>query len=166
MLGIHGLDSFGLLHALIGVAALALGLAAVVPTKGTRQHRYIGRAYVASMMLLNLTGLAIYDLTGRFGPFHVAAIVSLATVAAGFMSALAHVGNTQWTTMHGIFMSWSYVGLLAALISEIAVRVPGVRFGLGVTVTTAVVVAGGAALIHIRVPRIAERLTRRQPPHA
>ena len=51
-------------------------------------------------------------------------------------------------------MCWSYVGLVAAFVSEVAVRVPGVGFGYVVVVATAVVVAGGAVLIYRRVPRL------------
>jgi hypothetical protein len=51
-------------------------------------------------------------------------------------------------------MCWSYVGLVAAFVSEVAVRVPGVGFGYPVIVATAVVVAGGGVLIYWRVPRI------------
>ena len=49
---------------------------------------------------------------------------------------------------------WSYVGLLAAFVSEVAVRVPRVGFGSAVVVATVGIIAGGAILIHTRVPRI------------
>ncbi len=158
MLGIRGLDGFGLVHALLGIAALILGLVVVLRRKGTRVHRRIGQAYLLSMIFLNVTGLMIYDLYGRFGPFHVAAAISLATVGAGFAPVYLRRPRTGWMAVHGIFMGWSYVGLLAAFISEIATRVPGVRFGTGVTVATALVMAGGALLIHTRVPKIASKL--------
>jgi hypothetical protein len=65
--------------------------------------------------------------------------------------------------IHANFMGWSYVGLLAAFISEIATRVPGVRFGPAVMVTTALVMAGGAILIHTRVPKIVSTLAKGRP---
>jgi uncharacterized membrane protein len=153
MFGIRGLDSFGLVHALLGVSALIFGLAVLLRRKGTRVHRRIGQAYVLSMLLLNTTGLMIYDLYGRFGPFHVASIISLATVGAGFVPVYLRRPRAAWMPLHATFMCWSYVGLLAAFVSEVAVRVPGVGFGSAVIAATVVVVAGGAILIHTRVPR-------------
>ena len=83
MFGIRGLDAFGLVHSLLGVAALLLGLAVLLRRKGTPVHRRIGQAYVVSMLFLNVTALMIYDLSGRFGPFHIASLISLITVGAG-----------------------------------------------------------------------------------
>jgi hypothetical protein len=40
------------------------------------------------MLFLNLTALSIYHLFGRFGPFHVASVISLATICAGFVPAV------------------------------------------------------------------------------
>jgi uncharacterized membrane protein len=154
MLGIPGLDPFGFAHALIGVTALILGLALLVRRKGTPVHRRIGLGYVLSMLLLNATALMIYDLYGRFGPFHVASVISLATVAAGFVPVYLRRPRAAWMELHATFMCWSYVGLVAAFISEIAVRVPGIGFGPAVIATTLGVVAGGALLIHTRVPKI------------
>ena len=154
MLGIRGLDPFGLVHSLLGVSALVLGLAVVLLRKGTRVHRRMGQGYVLSMVLLNATGLMIYDLYGRVGPFHVASAISLATVGAGFVPVYLHIPRAAWIRLHATFMCWSYVGLLAAFVSEIAVRVPGVGFGPAVIAATVLVVTGGAVLIHTQVPRI------------
>jgi uncharacterized membrane protein len=159
MLGIRGLDPLGLVHALLGVAALILGIAQLLRRKGTPLHRRVGQAYVLSMALLNATALMIYDLDGRFGPFHVASLVSLATVAAGFVPVYLRRPRDAWMHLHAYFMCWSYVGLLAAFVSEVAVRVPGVGFGAAVFVATAVVMASGAVLIHTRVPSILGALT-------
>jgi uncharacterized membrane protein len=154
MAGIRGLDPLGLVHALLGVAALILGVVQLLRRKGTPLHRRVGQAYVLSMLLLNATALMIYDLYGRFGPFHVAALVSVATVAAGFVPVYLRRPREAWIHLHAYFMCWSYVGLFGAFVSEVAVRVPGVGFGAAVFVATAIVVAGGAVLIHTRVPSI------------
>jgi predicted membrane protein DUF2306 len=106
------------------------------------------------MILLNATALMIYDLYGRFGPFHVASVISLATVGAGFVPVYLRRPPSAWVQLHATFMCWSYVGLLAAFVAEVAVRVPGVGFSSAVIVATVLVVAGGAVLIHTRVPRI------------
>ena len=162
MFGVPGLDPLGAAHSFFGVAALVLGLAVVFRRKGTHTHRRMGQAYVLAMLLLNVTALTIYDLYGRFGPFHVAALISLATIVAGYIAVYKRRPQRAWVSVHAIFMAWSYVGLLAAFIAEIAVRVPGVRFGPGVMVTTVLVTAGGAILIHTRVPRIVSGLVKNQ----
>lgn len=162
MFGIRGLDAFGLIHTLLGIAALLLGLAVVLQQKGTRVHRRIGQGYVLSMLLLNATALMIYDLYGRFGPFHVASVVSLATLGAGFVPVYFH-RPTGWMPLHAMFMCWSYAGLVAAFLAEIATRVPGVRFGSGVAAATALVLVGGAILIHTRVPRILAAFVQARP---
>ena len=57
-----------------------IGAGAVVLTnsKGTRWHRTFGHVYATSMVGLIVTAFSIYNLTGNFGPFHVAAAVSTA----------------------------------------------------------------------------------------
>jgi uncharacterized membrane protein len=160
MFGIRGLDPFGLVHALLGVAALILGLAVLARRKGTRVHRRIGQGYVLSMLSLNVTAVMIYDLYGRFGPFHVASVISLATIGAGFVPVYFRRPRVAWMELHATFMCWSYVGLLAAFVSEVAVRVPGIGFGSAVIAATVIIVAGGAILIHTRVPRIVAALTK------
>lgn len=154
MLGIPGLDGLGLVHSLFGIAALLLGLLVLLCRKGTRVHRRIGQGYVLAMVLLNATALMIYDLYGRFGPFHIAALVSLATVVGGFIPAYFRRPGAAWMRHHATAMCWSYIGLLAAFVSELATRVPGVRFGWGVVAATIGVVAVGAVLVRTRLPRI------------
>jgi uncharacterized membrane protein len=164
MFGVRGLDGFGLVHAAIGILALLLGLAVILLGKGTRLHRKVGFAYLMAMAALNVTALWIFDLTGRFGGFHIAAIISLATILAGYLPVVFRRPR-QWMPVHGIFMGWSYVGLVAAFLSEIAVRVPGVGFSTGLITTTIMAIGGGALLIHTRVPVIARRISSRAVEH-
>jgi uncharacterized membrane protein len=157
MFGIRGLDSLGLVHAAFGVSALLLGIGVLALQKGTRLHRQIGHLYAANMLLLNGTALLIYDLYGRFGPFHIAALGSLATLGAGLLPVLLRrPGN--WMERHADFMCWSYVGLVAAFIAEIAVRIPRMRFGPAAFGATIVGIALGARVIQTRVPQIVARL--------
>ena len=64
------MDVSGTLHYGSALAALALGAAVALARKGTRSHRWLGRAYLAAMLLLNFSALTIYDLFGGFGVFH------------------------------------------------------------------------------------------------
>src|SRR5688572_32746545 len=115
--------SLGWTHTIAALAALVAGVAVLLTRKGTRRHRQLGWTYVVSMLLLNGTALLIYRLFGRFGPFHVGAVCSLVTVVAGTAAALgARRARARGNAMeraralerHYEWMTWSYVGLVAA----------------------------------------------------
>jgi uncharacterized membrane protein len=159
--------SIGLTHTAAAVTALAAGAAVLLTRKGTRRHRQLGWSYVVSMLLLNGTALLIYRLFGRFGPFHVGAVFSLVTVVAGAATALGArrararrdaVGRARALERHYQWMTWSYVGLVAAAVSEVATRMPvlrprpgqGLAFGITVAAATLLVVRVGAQLIRRR----------------
>jgi uncharacterized membrane protein len=164
MFGIRGLTGLGLIHAAFGVSARALGLTMLLQPKGTQRHRRIGQGYVLAMLFLNLTALSIYHLFGRFGPFHVASMISLATICAGFVPVFARRPRIDWMDLHAHFMCWSYVGLVAAFLAEVGVRTPGLHFGLAVIVATVVTIAIGAVVIFRQVPKILARFARRETP--
>jgi uncharacterized membrane protein len=159
--------SLGWIHTIAASTALVAGAAVLLTRKGTRRHRQVGWVYVASMLLLNGTALLIYRLFGRFGPFHVGAIFSFVTVVAGTAAALGArrararrdpVARARALERHYQWMTWSYVGLAAAAVSEIATRMPALRprpghgmaFGITVAVATLLVIGVGAQLIRRR----------------
>jgi uncharacterized membrane protein len=159
--------SLGWTHTLAAVTALVAGAAVLLTRKGTRRHRQFGWTYVVSMILLNVTALLIYRLFGRFGPFHVGAVFSFITVVAGTAAALGArrsrtrgdaVQRARALERHYQWMTWSYVGLAAAAVSEIATRMPALRprpgqqmaFGITVALATVLVVGIGAQLIRRR----------------
>lgn len=154
MFGIPGLDPFGAVHAALGLAAIVLGVGVGLLGKGSRVHRRVGLVYALCLLLLNATALSIYDLFGRWGPFHNLAIVSLVTLLAGVLAVWLKRPRGRWMNLHGICMSWSYAGVVAALFSEIGARIPGVGLAAGVLIPSALVTAVAAVLIHTRVPRI------------
>ncbi|MGH7476290.1 MAG: DUF2306 domain-containing protein, partial [Longimicrobiales bacterium] len=144
------MDGLGLAHTLLACTALVLGGAVVLRRKGDRFHRTLGHLYVSSMLGVNVTALAIYDLYGRFGPFHGAALLSLATLLAGLLPVLLRRPRANWFELHATFMSWSYVGLLSAATAEAAVRLPAAPFWPAVIGATSLVTLTGALLIHGR----------------
>ena len=77
----------GFAHLLTALAAILFGTLVIAARKGTPCHSWMGRAYFLSMLALNATALAIYELFGRFGPFHWMALASLATLLAGYLAA-------------------------------------------------------------------------------
>jgi uncharacterized membrane protein len=143
------MNALGLFHTACALVALGSGAVVLRRRKGTRGHRRIGWVYVASMLLLNGTALMIYRLFGGFGPFHVAAVFSLVTVLAGIVPAVRR-RPANWLDHHYQWMTWSYVGLCAATVSEVATRMPGFRFWWAVVFGTLAVVGVGGMLIRRR----------------
>jgi hypothetical protein len=76
------------------------------------------------MSVVNLTALCIYRLTGRFNLFHALAIVILVMVAIGLAQVAGRRRPRRWAWRHYQYMSWSYVGLLAATSNEAFIRTP------------------------------------------
>ena len=104
-----------------------MGLFVTVANKGTAVHRRAGWIHAASMLGVNVTALMLYQLTGRFGPFHAAAVFSLLTLVAGVVPARRRNGP-QWVGRHAYWMSGSYVGLVAAAAAETLTRIPTTPF--------------------------------------
>ena len=107
------------------------------------------------MVLMNVTALSIYDLFGGFGPFHWLALLSLVTTLTGFVPAWLRRPD-RWLDIHARCMSWSYPGLMAAFVSEIGARVPGVGFVAGVVWPGTIVMVIATCLIYGRLPRVLE----------
>lgn len=153
------MDWLGLLHLTLALAAIGAGAAVALARKGTRRHRYLGRAYALSMLGVVVTAFLIYDLFGGFGPFHFAAVVSLITVVMGWIPARRRRPRA-WMEHHAYWMSWSYVGLLAAAAAEVLSRIPDTPFWGMVLAASGAVVALGAVVIRRRVPSILAGLWR------
>jgi uncharacterized membrane protein len=147
------LSTLGAAHLTSAFVALALGAVVVLERKGTSSHRMMGAGYVLAMAFVNLTALGLYRLTGRFGPFHLLALVSLATVVWGVLAVLRR--REDWLHSHYYSMAWSYVGLLAAACAESVLRVPILAapinssaraIGLGVAIAVVFTVLGALVL--------------------
>jgi uncharacterized membrane protein len=140
-----------IVHVGTGLLALASGAIVFFNNKGTPLHRRMGYVYVFAMIALNVTALMIYRLFGKFGPFHVLAILSLITIVVGFIPAYRKQPRATWMHKHFRWMCGSYVGLAAATASEIIVRVPPAGFiqtrtmffGLIIAASMAIGIAGG-----------------------
>lgn len=144
----------GLIHVLAALVAIGAGAVVVCMPKGTRRHRWTGRFYLGSMLIMNLTALANYELYGRFGPFHWMVLVSLLTLAGGYAAARRRAPG--WTLRHGYLMGGSYVGLMAAAVAEVVSRVPGWPFGPSVTISSLVTIALGLWILFRTVPKVAQ----------
>lgn len=135
------------LHIGTAVSALIFGLCVFIARKGTRLHKQFGYAYFFNMLVLNISALFIYWLSGDFGPFHGAALASLFTLIAGFIPAYFRLPHGRWLELHYEFMNWSYVGLVAAAVSEATTRLPSAPFWPAVFAGTLTVFLVGGVLI-------------------
>jgi len=111
-----------LLATLLAVA-LAAGAVIFFRPKTGPIHRRLGYLSAASMLTVNLTALLIYRLTGRFNFLHGFALISLTGVILGLRHAVTRRPRETWLLSHYYWMSWSYAGLLAALVAESGTRV-------------------------------------------
>lgn len=159
----------GLVHTLAALLAVLTGAIVFLRPKSGPVHRCLGYIYVLSMVTVIVSSFAIYRLTGRFNFLHGAAIVSAITVSLGFKYALLRKPSGVWQMKHFYWMSWSFIGLLAALMAETATRIgmPLVAAKLGrsyltgfwcmVGLVTFVVVLIGRHLVAKHTPSAAPR---------
>lgn len=157
---------FATFHLIAACTALIAGLCLFFARKGTRLHKQFGYVYFLNMLGLNISALFIYRLTGHFGPFHGAALVSLLTLLAGFIPAFMHLPQGRWLELHYEFMNWSYVGLVAAGVSEAATRLPSAPFWPAVAAGTMVVFIIGGVLIARGRARYRFETMMKQSPHS
>jgi uncharacterized membrane protein len=141
------------LHVAAAISALVLGTVVVSTRKGTPRHRVMGSCYVIAILLTNIVALTVTRSTGGFGPFHVLALVSLCTVAAGIVPMWLFPRSAAVIAAHGITMGFSYVGLIAAGLSQAVAHLIPAQSGAGVVATSVVTFAAGAALIFRLIPR-------------
>jgi len=118
----------GYLHIICSSFALVFGTLVLFMRKGTRSHKRIGYLYVACMIGLLLSSFMIYGLYHRFGPFHVASVISTIVLGLGMIPILTKRPLESWKFMHFNYMYWSVIGLYMALIAELLTRIPGTPF--------------------------------------
>ncbi|HEX4269998.1 MAG TPA: DUF2306 domain-containing protein [Rhizomicrobium sp.] len=134
------------MHVIAALTALASGLFVTLWHKGRALHRLIGLLFAFAMLVTNISALTIYHLTGHFGLFHVLALLSLAYTLGGL--ALPVLRPQGWLAMHVRWMSWSYLGLLAATLNETLVRLPILHVNTPSRIYTAgALIAAGIAVI-------------------
>lgn len=175
------MSPLGGFHLAAAVVALAAGAFVLLSgPKGGRMHKRVGWLYLAAMLALNGSALLIYRLFRGFGPFHVAALVSLFSIlTGGALAILARRARQRGererrahlVAGHYRAIAWSYIGLLAALVSETATRlniarpaaVPGREFAMAVAIATLAVVSVGAYLLRSRRDRLLAPFAYRPP---
>ena len=99
----------GSLHVAAAVLALIVAAIVLVRPKGTPAHMRLGRVYAVLLVLVDAFALLTYR--NGIGPFHLLAVISLATLTAGVVWSPRRRGSRQ---THGILMIWSVCGLVGA----------------------------------------------------
>ena len=149
--------TLGTAHLGLAVIAIASGAYVVARRKGDITHRRCGWLLAGSLLGVNVTALFIYNLTGEFGPFHVFAIVSLASVLLGVGHARLRRPERGWRERHAYVMTWTYVGLLSAAAAEATTRLPETSFWWMVLAASGAVLAAGGLVITRQLPRTLRR---------
>jgi len=139
----------GLFHVAVALLAMVIGPIVLWFPKGTKRHKLLGYTYAITMLLLNLSAFMIYSLQGRPSMFHLFALISLVTLAAGILPAMRKKKTKGWHQRHYYFMSWSVVGLYCAFWSETGTRLlDGHHFWWVVALASMVTALIGMVLIN------------------
>ena len=121
----------GWFHTLFCFVAMFAGARNLIAEKGTPAHRYAGQWYVASMVLLNVSALFIYEPRvsrgtkidlAHFGPFHWLAIGTLVILALAYIAA-SRQNRGPFAYLHPICMVASYYLLIGGAVNEVYARV-------------------------------------------
>ena len=110
----------GTVHVVTACFAIALGLAILIRRKGDRRHRGLGLVYAAAMGVVNLAVIGRYDGSGRPGPFHALAVISILTTALGWWTLSRRVRGNRAVHAHASFMTWSWIGAVTAGLAQAA----------------------------------------------
>jgi uncharacterized membrane protein len=137
-----------MIHVGFSVLAIALGSVIFSIQRGTPVHRRLGYVYITAMLTLNGSALMLYARDGAFGPFHIAALLSLATLMAGALPVMLRRPRGGWLPLHWELMSWSFVGLIAAAVAEAVFRIPGIPYWPSIIAGTLAVFVGGGAWVY------------------
>jgi len=112
----------GAIHTVLAALAIAFGIVQFCRPKGDPLHRAVGYGYVGVMLIADGAAMLVVRFTGKFNIFHAGAIVNMVCICVALLPVLARPRRPGWGLRHYYWMSWSYVGLLAAAATELVVR--------------------------------------------
>lgn len=144
----------GTIHVIFAIAALIIGAVVAFQPKGDSRHRLLGYFYAIFLFSVNISALLVYEEAVGIGPFHILAIVSLFTLVSGFIPAFLRRPASSWLELHAYFISWSYVGLVAAGVAQLVTMWSSWPAQITVGLPSILIVIIGGMFIHTRVPKI------------
>jgi uncharacterized membrane protein len=119
---IQNLTLPGAIHTVLAMLGIVVGLVQLVRPKGGSIHRALGYAFVYAMLIADGTAMLVFQFTGRFNILHIGAIANMFCIILAIVPVLRSPRPSNWKNQHYYWMSWSYVGLLAAAATELVVR--------------------------------------------
>ncbi len=142
-----GLTLAGAIHTVLAMLGIAVGLIQFLRPKRGPGHRARGYAFVYAMLIGDGAVMLVYQFTGKFNIFHIGAIVNLLAIFLAVIPVLRSPRPQNWKIQHYYWISWSYVGLLAAAATELVVRNGHLAtrdqvWGVATAITLAVTAAG------------------------
>ena len=144
------------IHTVLALFGIAVGALQLLRTKGGAIHHALGYAYVYAMLVADGAAMLIYRFTGQFNVFHAGAIVNFVLIVFAMVPLLQSPRPANWKLRHYYRISWSYVGLIAAAVTELIVRTVRLTHEQGWAVSggaTVMVTAIGYVLIERFRPR-------------
>jgi uncharacterized membrane protein len=126
------------LHVFSALFATIVGAVVLMQTKGTKQHKMLGRSFAIAMLIVNVTAFAMYPKHG-FSIFQPLALWSTINVLAAVYYAVKKT-KENWLVYHYYFICYAYLGVLAAALA----RVPQ---ALGINATSSAFIAIGIVFL-------------------
>ena len=126
-----GIDSASaMFHFGLASTCLVLGPVIFFRRKGDKTHRRLGRSWAAMMLMMNLSALATYDMSGRPNMFHAFALLNLAALIPAWLYIRRYIKhrNPRDLLNHQEMMVWAYFGLFAAGVWQAATTLVRMRF--------------------------------------
>ncbi|WP_448569965.1 DUF2306 domain-containing protein [Thalassotalea ganghwensis] len=111
------MDFITLTHVSLAITGVVSGAIVITRRKGDVFHTLLGKVFVLSMVLVNVTAFALWPKYG-FTFFQPLALWNLVWVLLGYYYA-ARKPNKNWLVSHYYFISYAYVGVLAAAVARI-----------------------------------------------
>jgi hypothetical protein len=146
----------GAIHTVLAMLCIVVGAIQLLRRKGDATHRALGYAYVYAMLVADGAAMLVYRFTGQFNAFHVGAIVNFVLIVLAMVPLLQNPRPANWKLRHYYRITWSYVGLIAAAVTELMVRTVRLTHEQGWAVSggaTVIVTAIGYVLIERYRPR-------------
>jgi uncharacterized membrane protein len=118
----YGLTLAGAIHTVLAISGIVVGLIQFLRAKRGPNHRARGYAFVYAMLIADGAAMLVFQFTGKFNILHIGAMTNLVCIVAAMIPVLRSPRPSNWKNQHYCWMSWSYVGLLAAAATELVVR--------------------------------------------
>jgi uncharacterized membrane protein len=143
----------GSIHATLALFCIVVGAVQLIRPKRGASHRARGYAYVYAILVADGAAMLLYRFTGAFKIFHVGALVNLVFVIVAIAPVLRTPRPANWKLWHYNFIAWSYVDLIAAALTEVAVRLSYPITHASAWLVTAIVSALVTAIGYVLIQR-------------